>query len=228
MLIELVETNQAELDSVLQVLENPVRRRIIKRLSQEAAYALQISKELGLGQALVAKHMTIMERAGLVTSSSERSPSGPARRRFSLARNISITMDVASNVYIEHATVFGEVPKTRTSPKVASMSGRVQNALDAPGDDKAKISKLSQVLLELDKALDEGEAERVALIALRNRAMGEAARIAGKQSDADRKRVLFHILDEHDTEVGSISNSLNIRELVVKGILDEFEKDLFE
>ncbi|MDA4122500.1 MAG: helix-turn-helix domain-containing protein [Thaumarchaeota archaeon] len=224
----MVKTNQAELDSVLQVLENPVRRRIIKRLSQEAAYGLQISKELGLGQALVAKHMAIMERAGLVASSSEPSPSGPARRRYSLARSISITMDVASNIYIEHATVLGEAPKARPSQKVASMSGRVQNALDAPGDDKARISKLSQVLLELDKALEEAEAERVALIGVRNRAMGEAARIAGKQSDADRKRVLFHILDEHDTEVGSISSSLNIRELVVRAILDEFEKNLFE
>jgi predicted transcriptional regulator len=48
---------ERELDSVLQVIENPVRRRIIKRLSQESCYALQLSKELGLGQPLVAKHM---------------------------------------------------------------------------------------------------------------------------------------------------------------------------
>ena len=45
---------QEELDSVLQVIENPVRRRIIKRLSHGPSYALQLSKELSLGQPLVA------------------------------------------------------------------------------------------------------------------------------------------------------------------------------
>jgi len=59
---------QKELDSVLQVIENPVRRRIIKRISQGPSYALQLSKELGLGQPLVAKHLSIMEKAGLLTS----------------------------------------------------------------------------------------------------------------------------------------------------------------
>src|SRR5438552_303021 len=87
---------ERELDSVLQVIENPVRRKIIKRLSQESGYALQLSKELGLGQPLVAKHLSLMEKAGLVTSALESSPSGPERRRYSLAKSISITMDVAS------------------------------------------------------------------------------------------------------------------------------------
>ena len=41
---------ERELDSVLQVIENPIRRKIIKRLSQEPSYALQLSKELGLGR----------------------------------------------------------------------------------------------------------------------------------------------------------------------------------
>ena len=48
-----------ELNRILQVVENPVRKKIIKRLSQEPAYQLQLSKELGLGQSLVAKHLKI-------------------------------------------------------------------------------------------------------------------------------------------------------------------------
>ena len=52
-----------ELDAVLQLIENPVRRKIIKRLSQEPSYPLQLSKELGLGQPLVAKHLgPLLER----------------------------------------------------------------------------------------------------------------------------------------------------------------------
>src|SRR5579864_3541515 len=97
---------ERELDSVLQVMENPVRRRIIKRLSEEPCYALQLSKELGLGQPLVAKHLGIMEKAKLVTSVMVDSPSGPQRRRYSLAKSISITMDVAPHLFKETAIAF--------------------------------------------------------------------------------------------------------------------------
>src|SRR5579862_1485606 len=104
-----------ELDSVLRIIENPVRRRIIKRLSQEPGYALQLSKELGLGQPLVAKHLTIMENAGLVTSAMESSANGPRRKKYSLARSISITMDVAPNTFIERGVVFDGGHKERRS-----------------------------------------------------------------------------------------------------------------
>jgi len=49
--------SQSDLDAVLGTVENPIRRRIIARLSQEPNYQLQLSKELGLSQQLVAKHL---------------------------------------------------------------------------------------------------------------------------------------------------------------------------
>ena len=100
----------AELDKILQVVENPVRRKIIRRLSQEPAYQLQLSKELGLGQSLVAKHLKVMKDAGFVVQSqeekSEESKSGGApRTKYSLARGISITMDLGPNLYIEKGSL---------------------------------------------------------------------------------------------------------------------------
>ncbi len=220
---------QEELDSILQVLENPVRRRIIKRLSQEPCYALQLSKELGLGQALVAKHLSLMERAGLVASTRESSPNGPSRRRYAVAKNISINVDLAPNVFIERAVVSGGsfAEEKKTSRKAALMSRRVQEALKSSGDDRLELSFISEILNDLDYSIAEVEKDRIALIAVRNKAMSEVARIAAKQQNSDKKRVLFHILDEHDKEVESISTSLNLRELVVRTILDELERELF-
>jgi len=57
--------------------------------------------------------------------------------------------------------------------------------------------------------------------------MHAAAGIANKVEEPDMKRVLFHILDEHDTEVESISEALNLRELAVREILDELERTYF-
>jgi len=216
---------ERELDSVLQVLENPVRRRIIKRLSQEPSYALQLSKELGLGQPLVAKHLGIMEKAGIVTSAPESSPSGPERKKYSLAKSVSITMDMAPHLFMEKATSFNVSPKGGAR-READFGRRVQRALQAR-DERDKLSLISEILNEVDETIREVEERRIELLSVRNVAMTEAAKIASSLEDLDKKRVLFHILEEHDREVESISQSLNMRELVVRSILEELERELF-
>lgn len=220
--------NEIELDSVLQVMENPVRRKIIKRLSQEPSYALQLSKELGLGQALVAKHLSVMERAGLVNSSVESSPSGPARKRYSLSRSISITMDVAPHLFKEKAVAFD--PSTRKSSRggdaTTGLRKKVQQAL-AANDEKERLAQISNALDDVDRRMGSVEEERVALLEMRNEMMAEAAKIVGAMEDFDMRRVIFHILEAHDRQVESISQSLDMRETVVKSILEELEREFF-
>jgi predicted transcriptional regulator len=58
--------------------------------------------------------------------------------------------------------------------------------------------------------------------------MSEAAQIVSKLDRLDMRRVLFHILDEHDREVESISEALNLREVSVREILEELERGYFE
>jgi predicted transcriptional regulator len=218
---------ERELDSVLQVIENPIRRRIIKRLSQEPSYALQLSKELGLGQPLVAKHLSLMEKAGLVTSALESSPNGPERRRYSLAKSISITMDVAPHLFKERAISFDTTPEGKASTKAdAPLGKRVRGAL-AAADEKERLSLISDVLSDIDLRIGTVEEERVGLLTVRNELMVEAARIVGNLGDHDTRRVVFHILEEHDREVTSISQSLDMREMVVRSILEELERDIF-
>src|SRR2546422_6345221 len=219
---------QEELDAILRVIENPVRRRIIKRLSHGPSYALQLSKELGLGQPLVAKHLSIMESAALVTSNVEesRNPSGGKRRWYSLAKSVTITMDLAPNLFMDRAVAFGALPVKKPSRGVGLLSERVLEALERQ-DDRGRLSLVSEILGDVDRMMREVEEERVALLTVRNAAMTEAARIAGKVEDLDKKRILFHILDEHDREAESISQSLNLRETVVRSILEELERAVF-
>jgi predicted transcriptional regulator len=218
--------DQKELDSLLQVIENPVRRRIIKRLSQEPGYALQLSKELGLGQPLVAKHLSIMENARLVTSTMESSATGPRRKKYSLSRSISITMDLAPNLFLERGVAFGDDVGTKGTPRgTGHLPERVEDAVSGPRD-KERLSHLAHVLQDVDVRMKSMEEERVDLLAIRNKAMMEAARIVTKL-ELDKKRVLFYILDVHEKEAEKISESLNLREFTVKAILEELERDYF-
>lgn len=216
---------EAELDSVLQVIENPIRRRIIKRLSQEPSYALQLSKELGLGQPLVAKHLSLMEKAGLVTSTLEKSPSGPERRKYSLAKSISITMDLAPHLFKERAIAFSAKPKAGREARTP-LAERVQKALQAPAG-KEKLSLISDALGEVDARIGKVEEERVGLLSARNELMDAAAQIVAGMQDFDTRRVVFHILEEHDRQVESISQSLDMREMLVRSILEELRRSFF-
>jgi predicted transcriptional regulator len=222
-----MEEERAELDSVLQVIENPVRRRIIKRLSQESCYALQLSKELGLGQPLVAKHLAVMEKAGLVTSALESSPNGPERRRYSLAKSISITMDVAPHLFKEKATSFSAPPPEPKTPRGKAPFGEQIGEALAARDDRAKLSLISRLLNDVDLRIAAVDEERMGLLSVRNELMDEAAKIVVNMEGLDTRRVAFHILEEHDREVGSISQSLDMREMLVRSILEVLERDFF-
>ncbi|MDA4117962.1 MAG: ArsR family transcriptional regulator [Thaumarchaeota archaeon] len=217
---------ERELDTVLQVIENPVRRMIIKRLSEEACYPLQLSKELGLGQPLVAKHLAMMQKAGIVSSATESSPSGPARKRYSLAKSISITMDVAPHLFKERAISFNATPKARPTAKQASFASEARQAL-ALTSEAARLSTISRIMDEIDQKIGAIDEERVGLLSVRNDLMDEASKIVLALGDIDVRRVAFHILEEHDREVENISRSLDMREAVVRSILDELQRELF-
>ena len=213
-----------ELDRLLQVMENPVRRKIIRRLSQEPAYALQLSKELGLGQSLIAKHMDVMEKAGLVTSVVRDTRSGPKGKRwYSLSRTVSIRMDLGPNLFIESGTAFKtglERPEA-----VGRLKKRVRDAaLIEDGGEKFTI--LSEVLNGVDERMREIEGERAGLLEVRDLAMCEAASVVSRFEELDTRKVLHHILDEHDREVAHISEALNLREYAVRSILEELREFL--
>jgi predicted transcriptional regulator len=212
---------ERELDTVLQVIENPVRRMIIKRLSEEPCYALQLSKELGLGQPLVAKHLSIMEKAGLVTSMTESSPTGPARRRYSLAKSISITMDVAPHLFKESAISFGSKGRSRTEAKLTEAKTALLTG------ESSRLSAIARVMDEIDQKIASIDEERVDLLSVRNELMDEASKIVQGMGDINSRRVAFHILEEHDRGVESISRSLDMREAAVRSILEELEREFF-
>jgi predicted transcriptional regulator len=164
-----------------------------------------------------------MEKAGIVTSVLESSPSGPERRRYSLSKSISITMDVAPHLFKEKAIAFNLEKKPQRGRPFAE---RADKALKSHGD-REKLARISDLLGEIDARIGAVEEERVGLLTVRNDLMDEAAKIVAGLQDLDMRRVMFHILEEHDREVASISQSLDMREVLVKSILDALERDVF-
>jgi len=217
--------SQSELDAVLGTVENPIRRRIIARLSEEPNYQLQLSKELGLSQQLVAKHLVTMEDAGLVSTVAQDSPRGPQRKEYLLKKSFSVTIDLAPNLFRARMFSFGALPGVKETDERVQMAAQVSEVLRYP-EGASRIRPLTRVVAEVDKKLKEMEEERAVLLYIRSLALREAASITTSLPSDDRRKVLRYLMREEGDGIGSISASLGLQKQVVGEILEEIEREL--
>ena len=217
--------SQAELDSVLGTVENPVRRRIIAKISEEPNYQLQLSKELDISQQLVAKHLVTMEGAGLVSTVNQDSPRGPQRKEYLLKKSVSVTLDLAPNLFRARIFSFGAIPGVHETDEHAQMMTQISEVLKYP-DAASRIRPLTKVVAEVDKKLKEMEEERAVLLYLRSLALREAARISTSLPGADGRRVFRYLMREEGDGISTICSSLGLSREVVGDILEEIEKEL--
>jgi predicted transcriptional regulator len=216
--------SQTDLDTVLGTIENPIRRRIIAKLSREPNYQLQLSKELGLSQQLVAKHLITMEEAGLVATQLEDSPRGPQRKEYTLRKSLSVTIDLAPSLFRARIFSFGNLQGTPGSEEKTQLITQVGEQLRYQ-DEASKLGPLSEFVVEIDGKLKEMEEERAVLLYLRNLALREAAKASTSLGTADRKRVLRYILKEQPGEINDLSTSLGLGQQTVGDILEEIERE---
>ena len=215
---------QNELDSVLGAVENPIRRRIIARLSEEPTYQLQLSKELGVSQQLVAKHLLSMEGAGLVSTMLEDSPRGPQRKEYMLRKSLSVTVDLAPSLFRARVFSFGPVPGMDEAGEHGPLGVRINEVLRYP-DEASRIGALASIISEVDRKLKQIEDERAVLLYLRNMALREAARASITLGTSDRRKVLHYIMKEQRNSLGDISNSLGLQAHAVGEILEQIERE---
>jgi predicted transcriptional regulator len=207
------------------ILENPTRRDIIKRLSEEPNYPLQLAKDLGRGQQLVAKHLQVMEDAGIVASSEEESPCGPKRKIYTLNRNVSVTLDVSTHFFKTKVKFFDSKPEQKEiSHTSASLMEKMTETIEHRNEFES-FTPFSKVLSEIDDRLETLENERSILLYIRNFAMKEASHFLEFFKNSETRRIIRYTLDEHDIDIKNISKSLNLREAVVGQVLSKLKKD---
>ncbi len=209
-----------EVDELFYLLENPTRRRILKLLSVERLYPLQLSKEIDVTQQAVVKHLRILEDHGLVKSRDEPSRRGPNRRVYKASRDVSLHIDIGPSTYKQ---------KAETDFDVSDFSEQNRRVLDAIAesenmDSRARMDLLSRVSQDIKHSIDEVESERRSLMAL----MGELNRkIISTTQEADctyhERRLLHHILHNREYTIEGAAASLGLREAEVRIILESLQ-----
>jgi len=217
------EKPQAEIDKVLKIIGNPIRRKIIRRLSQEASYPLEIAKEIGIGQQLVATHLALMERDGFVQSNKESSPLGPNRHFYSLKQSAYLTVSFGPNLYDEKYFPFEELPN-KLSKDATDFLGRIDKLQKKKSANS--IVPLADLVADIDKKMASLEDEKAVLLYIRNIVMKQMSAVMHlKKATHDERRILHFILDEQNKSIEDIAQELNLREYLVREILTKLKQE---
>jgi len=195
-----------DMDTLLSVIENPTRRRILQAISMEPHYTLQLSKELGISQQAIMKNISILERNGFVEGHKEESSIGPERTLYSLTRTFSIRMDMQNGQFIS------EMWTTSTGPCAVQRDGKALEEI------RGEISRI-------DLELETLERDRLGLVARRGDLMRSFMMGLDGQLDYLQRCVLYESLNHPNNDVTEISRDLNMNEAAtreaIEGIKDK-------
>lgn len=219
----MVECNQKELETVMSVLDNPVKRKIIQKLSEEPAYALQLAKELKLGQQNVNKHLKNMELGGIVESVEEESPAGPKRKKYSIKKFYSLRIDFGPNLYIESLKCFDNPEEwIEDKANLKELEERLKK-ISSINERSEKLNALNVLICDIENEIDLLEKERSKLLYIRNLAMREAY-LSMMNMSMQERRVMYRILSQRKVSCEIISEQLDMRESTVKEVIKGLKK----
>jgi ArsR family transcriptional regulator len=215
----------------LDVLGNETRRRILQLLADEPRYFIQLSRDLGVSQQAVLKHLEILERYGFVVSfEGESDFAAPKRKYFQLSRSCMLAIGITNDAV---QFVFHEISQ-ETATKEASKQSELKTVqkemyeLDKEKDN-AKIVALSDSLLqEINQRLRDLASTEISLLRLKQKITKTAHQAIRESFDDDLQRQILYstIGVEKRPDVNQLSEMLDAREREINDAIKSLKKRL--
>ena len=213
-----------DFEKVVEVLGNPVRRRLIEKLSEAPDYTLRLSNELNIHQQLAAKHMKILKNAELVDVIRQKSKKGADKNVFSLNKFYSLQIDFSPNLYNQRLISFNNPSLWTTADDYMD---RLEDKVTDLGDEESgidKINPLGNIVQSIDDELESLEKRRARLLYIRNLAMNASVQ-ALDELDRKKRQVMHFILNQGSTTVNAISRHMQLREETIRDLVSDLENE---
>jgi len=216
---------ELSLDELLAVLGNPLRREILSRIAQETHYPLQLSKELGVSQQAIMKHLQILRRYHLVRCTDPKSNTlGPPRKCYVSTGQFSIRIDFGPSALETHLI---HVKARTEEPAASGLESEFQrsSALESTAD---RLRAYKDTVSKINEEVEMLEDRRMRLIALKQQILKQASvEIAALSPDYRERRLLYLITENPSTTADDMARMLNIQREVLARIYREFFDDDF-
>lgn len=219
-------TDHWDIDEMFTVLENPTRRRILRLLSMETHYPLQIAHELGISPQAVGKHLKVLEDHGLIRAREEPSErGGPPRKSYFPTQRISMRVDMGPGFFQtfylrrkpagqsvpgssrSRGQVYGKEQVNREAGEQDKGPGSGHSPKEAPTrslrkmdvdthTDTGRLKDIASKLRDLGDELEQIESRRTSLLNTREELLQESRRIVRDRIPDYRERRLVYYLLE--------------------------------
>jgi ArsR family transcriptional regulator len=203
-----------DLDVLLSVIENPTRRRILEALVREPHYPLQLSRELGMSQQIIMKHLKVLEDNRMVRCYPEESDQGgPMRKRYVPISGFTIIVDVGLGLFsVESSRRDMEEGPDHQRGRSEGVAG-LQDLTE-------RVVALRSELSVLDGQLDGLRKKREELIDGKETLLDEALRLVESAPlDYGQRHVVFEYIQHPDVDPRQLADYLGLRDDAVREIL---------
>lgn len=197
----------SDLDSVLTVIENPARRQILEALVREPHYPLQLSKELGISQQAVVKHLKVLEENGLVESYTEKSDlKGPQRRKYYPIQTFSIVVDLGPNLFNAEL-----ISREHADEEIQAEEGESQD-----------VSELRDRMKKIEDELDMLNARREELLAEKEKLLQCARETTSSIPDYMVRKIIHEFILHPECNMNDIAKMISVRDDIVLDSIKEW------
>ncbi len=204
------------IDVLLDVLGNETRRKILQLLADEPRYFIQLSRDLGVSQQAVLKHLDILERNGFVTSYEEDSSfPAPKRKYFQLNMSCMLAVGITRDA-VEF--VFQDIPGREANEEIEGKElksiMRQVDVLEGEEDPIEMLRESDSLLKQINARLKETIEIEIFLLRIRQRLTKLAHEAIRSSFDEELLRhILYSTLgEERQPNVDELSSMLDTRE----------------
>ena len=213
-----------DFETVVSILGNPVRRNIIKKLSEGPDYTLRLSNELNINQQLAAKHLKIIQDAELVDVVRQKSNIGADKNVFHHNKFYSLQIDFSPSLYNERLISFNNPHQWIQEDNYMERLEEQVKDIEEEKLDVEDISPLRQIVELIDDELESLEKRRARLLYIRNLALG-ATQGALEELSRMKKQIIQRLVDLGPTSIEVLSKTLQLKKADVSDVVSELEKE---
>lgn len=216
-------SKQQDSNSILDIIGNSTRRKILSTLSQEPMYFNQLAKEIGIGQQAILRHVKALEDIGLIESYSEKSNLGaPDRKYYRLNSSFSMTISLSEDAFSIDSHMIKESRHKESTKFYKEYDSLPKN------DDGQSLKQLQTNLADIEKEISTLDSQLNDLRALKQLILHHLHKIGKNNFEKGfERRVLHTIVQESPKSVSELANKLNERESHVRKTLNSMNNKLY-
>lgn len=205
-------------DTILDMLGNDTRRRILSILAQEPMYFNQLAKEVGVGQQAVLRHLQSLEDGGFINAYSKKSSLGaPDRKYYRLSTSFALVVALTEDDFtIKNRKI--EQTRQKGSSKLYKQFDSIHDGQNAA------LPSLQETITAINKEVEVLEQRLDDLRALRQLVLKKLHEIGIDRFEQDERRVLYKIIEKSPENIAELSDLVDRKESDVRAIVSKMDK----